>query len=242
MALLEQWFPLFHSMLLDINISLKHIWNTDEIGFQVGVPGRQHVVIPWSDKNWYVQQPEKKSWASVLETTNRRGKALPPFFRFDGTCHQLRWYPRNSPKGCKFTISENGWTTNDIAVRWLKEHSEPLTRPACTPTKLLPLLDGHDSHKTWEFLKFCRNHHIVVLCLPPHITHKLQPLDVSCFQPLKYCCQEALDTDGYLDYTAIKKFHFIQLYKRVHQLALVEKHIARAWKETGLIPYDPSKV
>ncbi len=55
---------------------------------------------------------------------------LPPFLIFEGETHQLQWYPRNTLCLSKFAIMENGWTTNDIALRWLQGHFEPLTRPA----------------------------------------------------------------------------------------------------------------
>jgi ribosome modulation factor len=36
----------------------------DEIGFQMGILGRTKIVIPYADKNKYLQQPGDKSWAS----------------------------------------------------------------------------------------------------------------------------------------------------------------------------------
>ena len=35
-----------------------------------------------------------------------------------------------------------------------------------------------------QFIKYCEAHKIVALCLPPHSTHRLQPLDVGVFGPL----------------------------------------------------------
>jgi DDE superfamily endonuclease len=34
------------------------------------------------------------------------------------------------------------------------------------------------------FLNWATSHQILVLILPPHSTHRLQPLDVGLFQPL----------------------------------------------------------
>ncbi len=167
---------------------------------------------------------------------------LPPLLIFEGDHHQLHWYPHNRPEGWKFGISENRWTSNALALRWLTDHFESLTRPAFPSTKRLLILDGHYSHKSWEFLNFCREHQIVVLCLPPHTTHKLQPLDVGCFQPLKHHYNEALRRDQHNGYTAIEKYRFIQLYKRVRRVAMDTKHITRAWADTGLIPLNRQKV
>jgi hypothetical protein len=53
-------------------------------------------------------------------------------------------------------------------------------------------MDGHGSHVTWDFLKYCIDNNIICLCLPPHSTHKLRPLDV-CFGPLQKRYSEEID-------------------------------------------------
>ena len=46
-------------------------------------------------------------------------------------------------------------------------------------------MDGHGSHITGKFLGFCQDNNILLLCIPRHLTHFLQPLD-SCFGPLAH--------------------------------------------------------
>jgi hypothetical protein len=48
----------------------------------------------------------------------------------------------------------------------------------------LLILDGHNSHCTFRFSHFAEQHHILILCLPSHTTHALQPCDVGVFGPL----------------------------------------------------------
>lgn len=47
------------------------------------------------------------------------------------------------------------------------------------------ILDGHGSHATAGFYHFCKHHQIISHYMPAHSSHHLQPLDVSCFAPLK---------------------------------------------------------
>jgi hypothetical protein len=108
--------------------------------------------------------------------------------------------------------------------------------------KGLLLLDGHDSHKSYEFLKFCCTHSIVVLWLLPHTTHILQLLDVNCFQPLKYQYPEELYHNEKKGDMAIERYCFIQNYGCMCQLAPDSKHNARASNVTGLILLYPDKV
>jgi hypothetical protein len=49
----------------------------------------------------------------------------------------------------------------------------------------LLILDGHESHLNQDFKDYCLEHKILTLCMPPHSSHVLQPLDVVCFSPLK---------------------------------------------------------
>ena len=46
------------------------------------------------------------------------------------------------------------------------------------------LVDGHASHITTAAIQYCVDYKIILLCLPPHTTHLLQPLDVGIFSPL----------------------------------------------------------
>jgi hypothetical protein len=69
---------------------------------------------------------------------------------------------------------------------WLEKDFAP-TSAACLDDPgdyRLLILDGHNSHGTFPFITFAENHHIIVLCLPPHTTHALQPCDVGVFSPL----------------------------------------------------------
>ena len=50
----------------------------------------------------------------------------------------------------------------------------------------LLLFDGHSSHVNPRFLDYYVENKIIPYCLPPHTTHRLQPLDVLIFGPYKH--------------------------------------------------------
>ena len=52
-------------------------------------------------------------------------------------------------------------------------------------TPVVLFFDGHHSHKSLELLKVTRSNDIHLVCLPPHVTHLIQALDVSVFGPVK---------------------------------------------------------
>ncbi|XP_065642749.1 uncharacterized protein LOC136074370 [Hydra vulgaris] len=88
--------------------------------------------------------------------------------------------PTGTIKGC----SKNGWITTDLFMEYIK-HFTKYTR-ASIENKILLILDGHKTHtKNINLLDFAKENGIVVITLPPHTSHKLQPLDRSFFKPIK---------------------------------------------------------
>lgn len=61
-------------------------------------------------------------------------------------------------------------------------------------TKWYLVVDGHISHKGIESLTFAKEHGIIMVCLPPHCTHRMQPLDVSFYGPLKTYFNQEVST------------------------------------------------
>lgn len=55
-------------------------------------------------------------------------------------------------KGWKFEATDNGWTTDNTALLWLKTMFIPKTAPRNPREHRLLILDGHGSHKTTEFI------------------------------------------------------------------------------------------
>ena len=47
--------------------------------------------------------------------------------------------------------------------------------------QVLLVLDGHASHRPLDVVTYAREHDVALLCLPPHTTHRLQPLDRTFF-------------------------------------------------------------
>jgi hypothetical protein len=91
-----------------------------------------------------------------------------------------------------FVCNGTGWMTIQEFITWFK-HFLAHTRPTADNPVLL-LLDGHSSHtKNLAFIEKARQCHVTVVCMPPHCSHKLQPLDVSFMGPLKTNFSKALE-------------------------------------------------
>jgi len=72
-------------------------------------------------------------------------------------------------------------------------------------------MDGHSSYINVDFVKYCWNHKIIPVCLPPHSTHILQPLDLVIFSLLKRAYSTKVDEYAACGITGINKDYFIKI-------------------------------
>jgi hypothetical protein len=139
-------------------------------------------------------------------------------------------------------VSENGWTNDVLGLTWLEHVFEKHTLHRTKGVYRLLILDGHGSHMTPEFDLFCKEHSIIPLCMPPHSSHLLQPLDVGCFSVLKRSYGRQIE--GYIrnGVNHIDKPDFLQAFYTAHTEAISLANIQSSFAATGLVPYDPGRV
>jgi hypothetical protein len=139
-------------------------------------------------------------------------------------------------------VSENGWTDNKLGLTWLQDVFEKHTVHRTKGVYRLLIIDGHGSHVTPEFDLFCKKHFIITLCMPPHLSHLLQPLDVGYFAVLKRSYGRQIE--GYMrtGVDHIDKQDFLQAYLVARTEAMNPANIHSSFAATGLVPYDPERV
>ena len=137
--------------------------------------------------------------------------------------------------GDRISLSENGWTDNKLCLEWLKGCIEPATRAELQEEYRLLIVNGHASHVSNEFIKFIKAKKIIWICLPPHSTHLLQPLDVSVFGPLKQSYKKLLAEKTRFTTYNIDKVDFISLIQQARGQGISSRNIQSAWRATGLI-------
>lgn len=73
--------------------------------------------------------------------------------------------------------------TAELFLAWFKKFVA--FSKASKDFPVLLILDGHSTHtKNLEVIDYARENGVSLLCLPPHCSHRLQPLDVSFMKPL----------------------------------------------------------
>jgi len=242
--LIRDWFQRVQRTKAEYGIADDDIYNFDETGFQMGVVSTAKV-ITGTDRAGRPRtiQPGNREWVTVIETICARGIAIPPLVIFEAVMHQAVWYADGLiPPDWAIGVSANGWTTNEIGLHWLEHVFDKHTRDRTVGRYRLLVLDGHGSHVAPEFDQYCRDHAIVVLCMPPHSSHLLQPLDVVCFSVLKRSYGRLVEQKMSLGVNHIDKQEFLPLYQQARAEALHESNLRSGFAATGLVPYEPNRV
>ena len=71
------------------------------------------------------------------------------------------------------------------------------------------------------------------LCLPPHTTHFLQPLDVGCFGPLGNAYKKELEVRNAVGEVHINKLDYLGFLKKARLNTMTQNIIMSAWAATG---------
>ena len=239
--IIRAWFLLVRNTIAKYGIADQDIYNFDETGFQMGVITTSKVVTSAEKARTDAIQPGNREWVTVIESINSTGWILPPLIIFKGQLHQLSWY-ETLPSNWMVGVSENGWTTDEIGLTWLKKLFGPFTERRKVGRYRLLILDGHGSHVTAEFDRYCTENDIIVLCMPPHSSHLLQPLDVACFAVLKRSYGLAVQAQMWAGINHIDKDDFLQLYLQARAATYSSSTIQSGFRATGLVPFEPDEV
>ena len=128
-------------------------------------------------------------------------------------------------------------------MEWLDHFAESVPGGVSQDCKHLLLVDGHKSHMTLAVVTKAANLGVDIAVLPPHTTHRLQPLDVSVFKSFKTNFSIVRDR-----FTAINpswangdfsKKSLAMLASQALQQALTVSNIQSCFQKSGIYPLNP---
>ena len=246
--LLQDYFNKLCRLIRLHGLQAFQIFNMDEKGFLMGLVAKAKVPCRRGRRNPRVTHDGKRELVTVVESISGAGYALTPFVINKGAGHYLGWYRNLTTKQKKwhFSYSPRGWIDDYLALKWLEEVFDPQSAELVGNPNLPRLLvfDGHGSHITYEFVEYCIQHNILLLCLPSHSTHLLQPLDVGLFGPYQHFYR--LEVDKYMrsgqNRQGIKKATFIPFLAEAREQTFLRSTIQQAFAATGICPLNPRRV
>ncbi|KAJ0126560.1 Uncharacterized protein HZ326_30333 [Fusarium oxysporum f. sp. albedinis] len=237
------WFVLVKNTIAKYGIQVSDIYNFDETGFMMGMISTGMVVTGTERRsNAKLAQPGNREWITVVQGISSQGWWLPPFIIVAGQFHLSTWYQDSTlPQDWVIATTENGWTTNERGLEWVR-HFDKQTKPRTTGEYRLLILDGHESHLSVHFELYCKQNKIVTLCMPSHSSHMLQPLDFGCFGLLKQAYGRQIERKMRAGTTHITKEDFFPAFLAAFQESMTEKNIRGGFRGAGLVPLDPESV
>jgi hypothetical protein len=126
-------------------------------------------------------------------------------------------------------------------MKWL-EHFNKHTKERTVGAYRLLILDGHESHNSIEFQQYCTEAKIITLCMPPHSSHLLQPLNVGCFSPLKRAYGRQAEDMMRNRINHITKIEFLPAFQLAYRKTITKDNILGGFRGAGLVPHDPEVV
>ncbi len=248
----SKYFDMLDLKIREKGIEAEHMYNMDEKGFMIGHIGRSKRIF--SKAKWKTKQFKQaledgnREWITLIACVGASGKALPPalIYSGDGNNPQETWVKDIDRKQHHLyvTVTPSGWSNDDAGLGWLQQMFDVNTKDRARRKWRLLIVDGHGSHLTRAFLRYCYLHKILVAIFPPHSTHTLQPLDVVMFKPLSSEYSKQLTTRLHRSkgLVPVKKGDFFPLFWQAWLNSFTKTHILKSFEATGIHPLNRDKI
>jgi len=252
-TLVNEYYDLLKETIETHNIPAENIYNMDEKGIQLGIGQKVKAFVDRDQKDVYSVEDGNRELVTIMEAISADGWSMHPSVIYQGKRRDLEW-GRNNPCNARWVSSDSffkssnqvisishspkGWTDQALGEMWIKKDFEPATAARnVTGGYRLLILDGHNSHCTYRFCKFAADNKIIIICLPSHTTHALQPCDVACFGPLASAWKSEVNAAS-ADYVEITKRNLLVFYAKARERALKKSTIISAFAKTGIWPFN----
>ena len=236
----DRFYNNLETILLSTGVSGDRIFNVDECGVTpVHKPGRI-LCMKGRKQVGKITSGERGQTVTVLLSMSATGFFPPPMLIFK----RKRRDPslaRGAPAGSLIEISDSGWITAELFNTWIAEFAK-LTG-ATKERPVVVILDNHSSHISLSGWDLCRENGIHMVSLPPHTSHRLQPLDVTYMKPFKMAFNGACDS-WMLAHPGerILQSDVSRLVNTAFTRASVMSTAINGFKSTGIWPFDRSVV
>ena len=179
----NQFFELYKQLLSTGHYDGTKIWNMNETGITTVQKLTKIVATKGKRQVSKITSGERGQLVTAICCMSAAGQFTPPMLIFS-RARMSDLLMQGAPVGSVGVANQSGWTDSELFVQWL-QHFVKSSGASDTNHQILILIDGHHSHKTLDAVTFAREHGVHMITLPPHCTHKLQPLDRSFFKSFK---------------------------------------------------------
>jgi len=233
----NEFFQNLSSVLQRNSYHAGSIWNADETGLTT-VQKPQRVVARKGFKQiGRATSGERGQLVTMAIAVSAGGNSIPPFFVFPRVNYKEH-FVKDGPPNSSGDANPSGWMTDVTFAKFAKHFVKHAAPSASNPTLLI--YDNHQSHLNAATLEYFKEQHVTIVSLPPHCSHKLQPLDCSVFGPLKKYYNSA--ADAWMSENpgkSMKIYDIPGLLTKALPMACTSSNIYSGFKKTGVWPFKP---
>lgn len=233
----ERFYTNLSSVYDKYNFPPHRVFNMDESGFST-VPNKPPKVISTKGKRCVnkISSAERGQNVTAVCAMSASGQYIPPTFIFKRKRMKAELLD-NAPPSSIGMVSDSSFITSDLFLLWI-QHFKDHVKPTQEEPVLL-ILDNHSSHCTLAAVNFCRENHIVLLSLPPHSSHRMQPLDRCFFSPLKkYYSVECENWMRNHPGRTITTFQITSIFAPAYAKTATIANAIEGFKVTGIWPFN----
>ena len=218
----------------------ESIWNMDETGLCLEHTP-QKVVASSGARFVPGRVSSSRDNITVVACVNAAGGRMPPVCIVKGKTSKslLSYGTDEGPDDAIWTYQSNAYMEDVLGHTWF----DSVFLKYCGKARpQLLIMDQHESHEVSSLLTKAVEENIVILALPAHNSHWLQPLDKGVFGPLKtffnkVCSEYTSETQR-----TVTKCVWPKLIKEAWNMALTPSNIRSGFRTTGIYPLNASAI
>lgn len=168
----------------------SRVFNADETSTSTAGAVRAKIVSPKGVKQVHqIKGQERGTSVTTCFFICAQGSFLPPVMILPRK-NVNSGMSKEAYPGTLCLANQSGWMTRDIFVEAIKHFIRHSSNSKENPSLLI--CDNVDSHLTVETIRLCKENGVTLFTVPPHTTHKTQPLDVGVYGPFQCSYDKAI--------------------------------------------------